>query len=250
MLTKSEKNWIKSLHERTLRESSREFIAEGKKIVLELLQEPGAFCRFLLVSDSMANDFRNKPRNVERMEFVDERILQSLSSLKTSNSLLGVFNFPEFPTNKSFDLNGFTLYLDQIKDPGNLGTIIRTADWFGLKKIFCSRDCVDPFNNKVIQASMASTFRVEIIAMDWTEFVALSEKKCLYAASPDGESYLNINNSDVKILCIGNESHGLREFILRDANKKISIPKANSSKAESLNAAIATSIFLSWKFSQ
>ncbi|MBK9108182.1 MAG: RNA methyltransferase [Saprospiraceae bacterium] len=216
---------------------------------MELLQEPGSTCRILLVGNSLANDFITKPQNVERLVFVDEQILQSLSSLKTNNGLLGIFKYPEFPSRPTNELPSFTLYLDQIKDPGNLGTIIRTADWFGIKKIYCSRDCVDPFNSKVIQSSMASILRVEINSIDWEEFHVLASENSIYAATPEGESYFHINKSEVKILCIGNESNGLRNFVLQDAYKKITIPKASNSKTESLNAAVATAILLAWKFS-
>ncbi|MBK8955820.1 MAG: RNA methyltransferase [Saprospiraceae bacterium] len=236
--------WIKSLQHKAERMDSGVFVAEGRKLVSELLNEPGSFCSLLVLGNSIANEFSFDKSLAGRCEIIDDSEFKSMTSLKTANSVLGVFKMPVFYNNNGDD---FKLYLENISDPGNMGTIIRTADWFGLKKIYCSPECVDAFNSKVVQASMASIMRVELEVIPWREFSLLHPKNSFYAATMAGLPYSHCNREEVRILCIGSEAHGLSDDILAYCSHKIGIPKAAQSTAESLNAAVATSILLSWR---
>ncbi|HEX3165574.1 MAG TPA: RNA methyltransferase [Chitinophagaceae bacterium] len=136
-----------------------------------------------------------------------------------------------------------SLALDTIQDPGNMGTIIRVADWFGVKTMFCSADCVDVYNPKVVQASMGSISRVRVEYMDILSLLKENKDIRMYAAVLNGRDITEMEKVDEGIIVIGNESKGVNEEILKLANVQITIP--GKGKAESLNAAVATGIILS-----
>ena len=133
--------------------------------------------------------------------------------------------------------------LDEIQDPGNMGTIIRTADWFGIENIICSEDCVDSYNPKVVQSSMGSLGRVNVIYADLEEFINGNKSVSIYAATLGGTSLYALDKINEGIILIGNESKGINDGLSKYAAKQITIPK--SGKAESLNAAVAAGIILS-----
>ncbi|MBV6472098.1 MAG: 23S rRNA (guanosine-2'-O-)-methyltransferase RlmB [Saprospiraceae bacterium] len=249
MLTKSEKNWIKSLQRREERYRQKLFVAEGAKLVGDLLVSKGLRCRMLVASVARAGELDPIMHSAEEVRVVDESFLQAISSLKTGGGFLGIFTFPEFDNHEPPEDYKLALYLDRISDPGNLGTIVRSADWFGLKKIFCSPDCVDPYNAKCVQASMSSIARVELAQRDWESMISLFQGVEIYAADAAGRPYSSIESNRVRILCIGSESHGICDAIRASCTGMISIPRDKDSKAESLNAAVAASILLAWKFS-
>jgi len=249
MLTKSEKIWIKNLQRREERYRQRLFVAEGSKLVRDLLGEKRLQCKMLVAGSDRAGELDLINHTADEVRVVDESMLQAITSLKTGGGFLGVFTFPEFEVIDESDHSGLVLYLDRISDPGNLGTILRSADWFGLKKIYCSPDCVDPYNAKCVQASMSSIARVEVDHRHWESMLAGFRGVDIYAADTGGESYLNHDPQIVRFLCIGSESHGISDAIRTSCKKLFSIPRRNPSQAESLNAAVAASIFLAWKFS-
>jgi TrmH family RNA methyltransferase len=170
---------------------------------------------------------------------VNDAVLERLSQLQTPNQVIAVI---KKPASQQPDASSFTLYLDTIQDPGNFGTIVRIADWFGIKNIVCSAGCVDLYNPKVVQSTMASIARVNVYYDEegaWLKNQNLS----VYAATLDGASLYDHSKTNKGILIIGNESKGISKEILDYATEQITIPKKG--EAESLNAAVATGIILS-----
>jgi TrmH family RNA methyltransferase len=167
--------------------------------------------------------------------------LEKISALSTPNQVLAVFKKAK---ETAIPIKGkITLLLDTIQDPGNLGTIIRIADWFGVSGIVCSVNSVDVYSPKVVQSTMGSIARVNIIYTDLKEWLLRNKQVKIYAAALKGEYINAIKNIDEAIIIIGNESKGISDELLQIANKKITIPKIG--EAESLNAAVATGIILS-----
>jgi TrmH family RNA methyltransferase len=173
---------------------------------------------------------------------VEEFELLKISSQKTPHQVLALVEIPLNPI-KSYKPTGLTLVLDRIQDPGNLGTIIRTCDWFGVTEIVCSADTVDVFNSKVVQSAMGSILRVHVYYTELTDFIRLHKDMPSYAAVLGGTSIHEIDVKQPAFLIIGNESTGISNELLQLNPFQISIPKIG--KAESLNAAVAASIILS-----
>ena len=172
---------------------------------------------------------------------ITEKELASISLLKTPNKYFAVAKQKNF---YSTNFEGLTLVLDNIQDPGNLGSIIRIADWFGISTIVCSPTCVDLYNPKVVQATMGSLFRLNVIYTDLIPFLEDNKDKAIYGALLGGENVYEANiQKDNSILIMGNESKGVSKTLKPFINHKISIPQFG--KAESLNVAVATAILCS-----
>ena len=247
MLSKSEKLWIKSLKNKQTRYLQNEFIAEGSRIVLDLIRAAPQKLKFLCATEEWYANFGPLLTNhTKKIRIISNQILQSVSSLKSTEEVLAIFSFPDSPATIKSD-NRLIIYLEHIKDPGNLGTIIRSADWFGLQRIYCSPDSVDPFNNKCVQATMSSIMRVQVSAMTWEEMLEKYDTVDKYAAAADGESIYKLHQDDIQFICIGNEAHGLSPQIVKQCKMKVSIPSYNSLGAESLNASVACSLIMAWK---
>ena len=168
-----------------------------------------------------------------------------ISQLTTPQNVLGIFNIPDISINNLSLSGALTLMLDDIKDPGNMGTIIRIADWFGIKQIICSPESVDIYNPKVVQGSMGSIARVNVAYANLLDILQnKSENIPVYGALLDGENIYKTTLEPSGIIIIGNESEGISENLLPHISKKIMIPSFNTNlqKAESLNAAIAAGI--------
>ena len=174
--------------------------------------------------------------------FINESELERISFLSTPHQILGIFKQPVFDSSISLT-NTITLLLDGIQDPGNLGTIIRIADWFGISQIIASKDSVDVYNPKVVQATMGGIARVRIIYEDILSFILAHENIPLYASTLQGKPLSSVGKITEAMLIVGNESKGISEEILRLSNHQITIPKFG--QAESLNAAVALGIILS-----
>ena len=250
MLSKSQISFINSLKQKKYREEHQLFIAEGAKIVPELLNSDIVVKQVYATSEFLRNNAI--PATIERFE-IKENELERISSLTKANEVLAVCEIPKYKLN-SDDLKGkLTLVLDDIKDPGNLGTIIRIADWFGIENIVCSSETADAFNSKVVQATMGSIARIKIHYCDLTSFVQqqiTNNQQRIYGALLEGKNIYNEKLSSEGLIVIGNESRGISEDVQKLITDKISIPsfshyKTNEGQAESLNAAIATSIICS-----
>jgi TrmH family RNA methyltransferase len=246
MISKSQIKAIQRLHQKKHREEKRLFIAEGPKVVNELLKSK------FIVKEIFAREalkIEIFPKGLLRgkliVEEISEKELKQISTLTTPNQVLGVFEIPDVKLNIESLKQELVLALDDIRDPGNLGTIIRIADWFGIKNILCSENCVDLFNPKVVQATMGSIARVNVYCEN-LESILLELKTFLpvYGSTVDGENIYSGELSSNGIILIGNESKGISENLLKLAFRKISIPSF-SSGADSLNAAIATAVICS-----
>lgn len=238
MLSKKEIKDIQSLSHKKFREELNLFVAEGPKIVGELIElVPHQIDTVYAVNEWLQ---KNKPAT-NKLHFVevDHIELEKISQLQTPNQVLATVK--KFPSQKP-DASSFTLYLDAIQDPGNFGTIVRIADWFGIKNIVCTSGCADLYNPKAVQSTMASIARVNVYYDNSEEWLQ-QQSVPVFAATLNGSSLYQHSKTEKGILIIGNESKGIRKDILQYATEKITIPKKGN--AESLNAAVATGIILS-----
>ena len=232
MLTKNQIKLIRSLSVKKNRQKYGLFIVEGEKLVNEVLNSDW----------EVEGIYATKEWSEQNAIIISNNDLKKISSLKTPNKVLAVVKIKK----SSLDLNSNTvLALDGVKDPGNLGTIIRLADWFGVKDIICSNDCVDYLNPKVVQSSMGSFTRVNLHYTSLTDaFKKYSDYK-LFMTVLNGTPVGDLSDVKKKIIVMGSESKGIREEILELTSEKITIPKSKSSKAESLNVSVAAAIILS-----
>lgn len=239
MLSKNEAKYIQSLGHKKRREEERLFLIEGNKMVAELLEHyPQQIVRLYATKTFYSNHL--SANQIPQHSVVTDDELARISQLQTPNQALAVvhcFSEKEWePKNESW-----TLALDGIRDPGNMGTIIRMADWFGINTIICSPDCADIYNPKVVQATMGSIMRVSIIEKDLTAFLS-DQMLPVVGAVLGGKELSSFEFPKKGIVVIGNEANGIRENIQSFLTEKLTIPRFG--EAESLNAAIATSIFL------
>ena len=241
MLSKSIVKYIQSLSHKKFRDEYGVFIAEGPKVVHELLASNKFKCKIICVLNNGLNENELKENSAEEIFEINEFELEKISLLQTPNKMLAVFYKK---VDALADLkNNVSLMLDDIRDPGNMGTIIRTADWFGIKNIICSDECVEQYNPKVVQASMGSIARVNILYTELEEFINKNNAVSIYAAALQGTSIFSMHKIKEGIILIGNESKGIKENLSALATKQITIPKYG--EAESLNAAVACGIILS-----
>ena len=239
MIAKAEIKQIKLLHQKKYREEKQLFIAEGPKMVNELVKS-----KYLVKEVFATKEFKVQSSKFKVRE-ISEKELTQISALTTPNQVLGVFEIPVTKLNIESLKQELVLALDDIRDPGNLGTIIRIADWFGIKNILCSEGCVDLFNPKVVQATMGSIARVTVhYDNPETTLSVLKKSMAIYGAAMDGENIYTQELPSCGIILIGNESKGISENLLQLVSQKISIPNF-SSGAESLNAAIAAAVICS-----
>jgi RNA methyltransferase, TrmH family len=230
-LSKNKIKWIKSLHYKKHRDSEGVFVVEGDKMVSELIEFWKDQIDFICTSD-FSFEFDGN------LFVTDEKTIKEISSLTTPNKLLAIVKKPNLSVKKT----ELILALDGIQDPGNFGTIIRTADWFGVDLIVCSKGTVDVLNSKVVQSTMGSLFRVPIIYEDLAEYLSNSELP-IYGALLEGKNVYDETLSKKAIVVMGNEGAGISEEIQKLIQYKIHIPQFGG--AESLNVAIATGILLS-----
>lgn len=236
MLSISQKKFVNSLKQKKFRTERSLFVVEGIKLIEELLQSDYEISAIYATSIWM-----EKNPKIECSE-VSDKELKSISSLTTPNEVLAVVKQKE---PQLIDVsNQLNIALDKLQDPGNFGTIIRTADWFGVQNIICSNDSVDVYNPKVLQATMGSFFRMNIIYTDLPKFFSENKTLTVYGALLDGENvYQKELKSKGSVLLMGNESKGISEELKPFIKKKVLIP--NFGKAESLNVATATAILCS-----
>jgi TrmH family RNA methyltransferase len=243
MLSKAIVKYIQSLRHKKFREQHHAFIAEGPKVVKDLLVSGEFLCKMICAVDEWFNEneeLLSTTRQENKIK-ITEFELQKISLLHTPNKVVAVFNKKE---EKALNVKKIiSLMLDDIQDPGNMGTIIRIADWFGIKNIICGINCADAYNPKVVQSSMGSLGRVNFIYTDLKNFIDNNKDVSVFAATLTGKSISTLNKLTEGLILIGNESKGISEELLLLANGQITIPKFGD--AESLNAAVATGIILS-----
>ncbi|HEX7847774.1 MAG TPA: RNA methyltransferase [Chitinophagaceae bacterium] len=239
MLVKSQVKYIQSLGQKKHRDEADVFIAEGPKIVAELLAT--AMVQQVYAVKEWIEENTALIKHTEAIE-ISQPELEKISQLSTPNQVLALVK--KFDTTAPLEAKGrITLVLDTIQDPGNMGTIIRTADWFGISQIVCSNECADIYNPKVVQSTMGSIARVKVIYADLARWLGKQHDVHVYAAMLEGQDVKEMKSLQEAIIVIGNESKGISEEIIKLVNVKITIPQKG--KAESLNAAVATGIILS-----
>mgnify|MGYP001579492241 FL=1 len=235
-ISKNQVKLLTSLSQKKYRLKHKLFIAEGVKVVDELLKSSFEV-ETLFCTDDFYIDISD-----EKVARISEGDLKKISNLKTPNKVLGLFKIPDEKLPKD---KGLIIALDAINDPGNLGTIIRLCDWFGVDELICSKDTVDCYNQKVVQASMGSLTRISIRYLELAEY--LSETNLpTFIADMDGENVYKTNLPKDGVLIMGNEANGVSVAIKKLIANKISIPRFGMTKeTESLNVATATAVLLS-----
>ncbi|HET7361863.1 MAG TPA: RNA methyltransferase [Salinimicrobium sp.] len=237
MSGKSQFKLITSLAQKKYRARHQLFVAEGRKTINELLNS----------SFELLSLYTTEPvfeAEEEKTIFLTEKELKKISRLHTPQTALAVFHIPQ---DEVPEISGLVLALDGVRDPGNLGTIIRLCDWFGINQLVCSEDCVDCYNPKVVQATMGSIARVRINYLYLASFLEKNRSKtAVFGAFMEGENVYQQELNSQAILVMGNEANGIRPEIEALAQKKIKIPQFGETlKTESLNVASATAVLLS-----
>ncbi|WP_338410780.1 RNA methyltransferase [uncultured Flavobacterium sp.] len=237
MISKNQIKLIKSLQQKKYRKLYQLFFAEGVKVIQELLNSNYELVEIFTINELFLNVEKSK------INFISETELKSISSLVTPNECLAVFIIPE--TELKDYSNTLQIALDDIRDPGNMGTIIRLADWFGVQNIICSEATVDVYNPKVIQATMGSIARVHVVYCDLKAH--LSEVSVpIYGTLLQGSAIYSKKLIQPSIIVLGNESNGISKNIQQLITHKITIPRFGSlQQTESLNVATAAAIVLS-----
>lgn len=242
-LSKNKISYIRSLKEKKFRNQHKTFVAEGSKLILDLIQNTK--CQLLVLSEEM---------RVNTLKFeIEETIITTRSEIKKASHLatppdaIAVFhqNINDYTkTDYSHKLN---LMLDEIQDPGNLGTIIRIADWFGIENIFCSYHTVDVYNTKTVQATMGALSRVNVHYVDIIEIINKNNNLPIYGTFLNGKNIYQESLSNEGFIVMGNEGKGINPEIEQLITNRLYIPNfsTNSSTSESLNVAVAAAIVCS-----
>ncbi len=243
MLSKNNIKYIRSLKLNKFRQKYNNFVVEGDKIVQEMLQDDNIEIENIYALPAWIETMDNLLKfHKEKLIAVNQKELKKISFLKTPNKVLVIARM----LSKNIDLeevsNGFSIYLDGIQDPGNMGTIVRIADWFGISTIFCSANTVTLYNAKVLQATMGAFMRVKVIELTFKELIVKFPDLPVYGTVLGGENIFKAKLERKGIIVIGNEAKGISEEVLQQLNYKISIPSEAKNGAESLNAAVATGI--------
>ena len=238
MISKNQIKFVKSLQKKKFRLESKCFVVESSKNVNEILNSNYKIQQIYATKNWIE---KYKIRDDVSINQVNQNELQRISSLKTASDVLAVVHIPL--EKSDFDFSGINIVLDDVKDPGNLGTIIRICDWFGVKNVYCSEETVDVYNPKVVQSTMGSITRVDVIYTDIRQMiqeVAINVK--VYGAVMDGNDINQIQVNEDSLIVFGNESNGISKEIKNIISDKITINKIG--EAESLNVAVSAAIIL------
>ncbi|RZJ30880.1 MAG: RNA methyltransferase [Flavobacterium sp.] len=236
MVSKSQIKLIGSLQQKKFRMANGLFIAEGVKIIGELIGA-GFVLDHLYLTDDL---FRQVPQ--AKKTLISESELKKISALTTANNCLAVF---EIPSEKPIDQKGLLVALDDIRDPGNLGTIVRLCDWFGITQLVCSNETADLYNPKVVQATMGSMARVNVSYVDLPDFLSKANLP-VFGTFMDGKNIYSEKLPSDGIIVLGNEANGISSSVEKFCTERIAIPRfGNLQLTESLNVATAAAIVLS-----
>ncbi|CAL65371.1 TrmH family RNA methyltransferase [Christiangramia forsetii] len=236
MLSKSQIKLIKSLSQKKFRNKHKLFVVEGLKGVREFLNSDFELVSLYVVDGEFEE-------HQQFLNIIDQKELKKISFLKTPQKALAVF---KIPVKRDLKIGDLTVVLDGVRDPGNLGTIIRLCDWFGIENLICSLDTVDCYNPKVVQASMGSLTRVEIFYSDLVNVLGAHKNIPVFGTMLNGENIYSKKKPDKALIVMGNEANGISEEIQALISNKITIPQFGEiQETESLNVATATSIILS-----
>ncbi len=241
MLSKADIKFLRLLHQNKFRRKYGQFIAEGSINVLDFIS--GLLKVVQLYATEAWITVHEENLAGLKYEVITLKEMEKISALRNPSEVLAVMEKPEYLLPDISLINSYVLALDDIKDPGNMGTIIRTADWFGIRDIICSEETVDAFNPKVVQATMGSLARVRVHYSSLTEwFGGKPDDLKVFGAVLDGRDIRKVEKPGKGILLIGSEAHGISQSLNVFIDKRIRIPAAENSGAESLNVAVATAI--------
>lgn len=220
---------IRSLRDKKFRDEYGLFVVEGEKMVREIC------------------DSGYELEAIYREEEIGSAMMERISLCSSASPVLALARIPKRDSRDSQPAPGLCLALDSVRDPGNVGTILRSADWFGVSRVYLSEDCADIYNPKVVQASMGSLFRVKISVCDVAELCSnfRSVGKDVFGTVLDGEDIYRCELPDEGLIVMGNESRGISEAVRRELSRRLRIPSFGGSRAESLNVAVATAVTLS-----
>jgi len=236
MVSKNQIKLITSLQQKKYRNTNKLFFAEGVKVIHELLQSNFELEHLYSTQD----DFEEVSK--ERKTLIDDNDLKKISALSTPNTCLAVF---KIPVEKNIIESGLIVALDSIRDPGNLGTILRLCDWYGINQLLCSKETVDIYNPKVVQATMGSIARVNVNYIDLNAYIAQTNLP-VFGTFMDGENIYKTNLPQEGIIIMGNEANGISAELEKLIQNRLTIPRfGDIQKTESLNVATATAIILS-----
>lgn len=241
MISKAQIKRIRLLHKLKGRQEQKKFLVEGIRAVEEVLKSNLNVNEVYIVSSESDNE--NKVPGYEHYKVISEKQMNAISALRTPPGILAVVDQP--PPLKKPDTDKDVVVLDGIKDPGNLGTIMRTAHWFGINQIICSNDCVDVYNPKTVQSTMGSIGYVKVVVLDLLDFIRTYNSHFFFAGMQMEGTDIKMAKTDLKniALIIGSEAFGISDEVSRLLDESISIlPHDNQNKPESLNASIAAAI--------
>ncbi len=245
-LTQKQIQFIISLRQSKFRHKSNKFIIEGDKICKDVLRLNPVKIHFVCATTNWLVDNQILLKGQQTYP-ITEKVLKKLSSQKTPNQVLMVSDFPDLPTSRSIFNRKLCFYLDRIQDPGNMGTILRIADWFGMSPLYLSPDCVDIYNPKVVQASMGTIMSVSCVVISFDELLGLKDQATqIIGSTMNGKSLLQMDLPSTGLLIIGNESKGISSAILKLCDEEITIPSSPMAKTDSLNAGVACGILAAW----
>jgi TrmH family RNA methyltransferase len=249
MISKSSIKFIKSLQNKKVRDEERLFVIEGDKLIKEFLIANVPIKMLVGKPEFLKILTPELTRFVNESEVVSYDELKQISTLKTPHNALAVVHMQEREMNISEIINHFCVALDFVQDPGNMGTIIRAAGWFGIKNIVCSMDCVDVYNPKVIQSSMGALLHVNVFNFDLKELLASAIQNSIpvFGTLLEGVSIYNHKLDSKGIILLGNESKGISDELIPFITEKIRIPKFSKAKEgiDSLNVGMAASVVFS-----
>ena len=235
MVSKNQIKLINSLQQKKYRKLHNLFIAEGKKVIQELIDANFSLEYLFVTKENLFDSKYN-------FELISDNDLKKISALTTANDCLAVFKIKEVNSHSS---SGLELALDNIKDPGNIGTIIRLCDWFGISKIVCTEETVDIYNPKVVQATMGSLARVEVLYTNLADYLKTTDLE-IFGTFMEGKNIYKQELPARGIIVMGNEANGISTDIENLVTQKINIPRFGSlQQTESLNVATATAVILS-----
>ncbi|MEA4918080.1 RNA methyltransferase [Proteiniphilum sp.] len=240
MLSKNKIKYIRSLNEKKFRNEHNTFVAEGTKLVLDLL----GCCRCQLIAALPSLLSTHSELKAEEVITADESELKKATFLKTAPQIIAVF-YRSKPEIKEIDPdNQLCLVLDGIQDPGNMGSIVRIADWFGIEHIICSQDTADIFNPKTVQATMGAIARVKVYYTDLVDFLQQQSDQPIFGTFLEGKDIYSASLSDHGFIVMGSEGRGISSEMEKRINKKLFIPNfpVGGATSESLNVAAATAI--------
>ncbi|MCT4602032.1 MAG: RNA methyltransferase [Marinifilum sp.] len=249
MLSKNQIKLISSLQKKKYRDSHQLFVAEGDKLVMDLLSS-GLKAAYLIFTAGWQNQYTIEAySNIENKIESDINQIKKISNLKTPSQVVGVFRMPKIDIDQKEVANSLSIVLDDVQDPGNLGTIIRIADWFGIKHIFCSPNTADLYNPKVIQATMGAIARIKLSYTPLKQLLTNYKNSDFpfYGTFLEGETIYNTKLSNKGFIIMGNEGKGISNEIKEMVSHKLFIPNfpADQETSESLNVSVATAIICS-----